>query len=101
MKDSDRIRMGVVGARRGGSFIRQAQALDTVELTAVCDIREELLQQWKEQFPEVQYFTEFEELLSFGTCDAVMIATPPSLHAEQAVRLSARVNTCLPKSSQA
>ena len=82
----DRVRLAVVGARRGGSFIQQAQLLENVELAAVCDTNPEVLDRWRGKCPDAQFFDEYQELLAADVCDAVMIATPPTLHAEQSIQ---------------
>ena len=68
MSRPDRIRMAVVGVRRGGSLIAEAQAVESIELTAVCDIRPEALDVFKERYPDLRYFTGYDELLAADVC---------------------------------
>lgn len=84
------IRFGIVGGRRGASFINAIAALsDKVMLTSVCDISEEVLSWWNEKLPGIRRYTSFERMLDEDDCDAVLIATPMDLHAAQAVKAMA------------
>jgi predicted dehydrogenase len=81
-----RVRLGIVGGRRGGSFRRVMTALaDKVELTAICDLSEAVVAGWQTEYPQVRGFTRYDDLLTSGACDAVLLATPLQLHARQAV----------------
>ena len=86
MKRPDRIRLAVAGVRRGSSIINETRAVEAVELTALCDIRPEALDKCREQHPDLRYFTDYDELLAADVCDAVAVVTPPTLHAEHAVK---------------
>lgn len=86
MSRPDRIRMAVVGVRRGSSMIAEVEAIESIELTAVCDIRPEALDPFKQQYPNLRYFTDYDELLAADVCDAVAVVTPATLHAEHAVK---------------
>ena len=80
-----RVRLGVVGGRRGGSFRGTLAALaDKVELTALCDLSAAVVAGWQAEYPDVRGFTRYEDLLASGACDAVLMATPFPLHAAQA-----------------
>jgi predicted dehydrogenase len=81
------IRLAVVGGRRGGSFNRALEAFrDRVELVAVCDLSEEMLARWREQHPGIKTLTSYDRLLDDPNVDAVLIATPYSIHAPQAIQ---------------
>jgi predicted dehydrogenase len=81
------IKLAVVGGNRGSAFNRVLDMLsDKVVLTSVCDISEEVLNRWKEQFPEIKCFNSFDRLLDEDDCEAVFIATPMQLHAKQAIQ---------------
>lgn len=80
------VRIGVVGGRRGSCVCTAVPALaDKVCLAAVCDVDEAVLDQWRLDQPAVRRYTRYEDMLDAGELDAVFIATPPALHAEQAV----------------
>ncbi len=80
---TDDLRLGVVGAGRGGGFIAAARALDRVRLSAVYD-------------PDPAAATAFRDEHGFGvTCDSysellervdvVVVASPQHHHAPQAI----------------
>lgn len=80
------IRLAVVGGNRGGTFNKVLKALaDRIELTAICDISEETIKTWSQQFPHIKTFTKYEELLASDVCDAVFIATPVKFHFQQSI----------------
>ncbi len=80
------VRLAVVGGHRGRSFEYVINSLaDKVQLTAVCDLSEDVLARWKEQYPDSRAFTSFDDLLESDACDAVFLATPLQLHARQAI----------------
>ncbi|MCE9589404.1 MAG: Gfo/Idh/MocA family oxidoreductase [Planctomycetes bacterium] len=80
------LRLGVVGGRRGGSFTVALEHLrKRVRLTAICDLSDEVIGQWKQAHPGIAAFKDFSQMLAADACDAVIIATPMSLHAKQSV----------------
>lgn len=81
------VKLAVVGGGRGSSFNVALSVLsEKVQLTAVCDLQDEILHRWKEQFPDVRTYKDYEKLLEDEQVDAVLLATPLALHANQAVR---------------
>ncbi|MBP1990773.1 Gfo/Idh/MocA family oxidoreductase [Paenibacillus eucommiae] len=81
------IRLAVVGGRRGGAFKQALSALqETVILTSVCDLSETVLTEWKENYPGVNTYTDYDKLLEDPNLDAVLLATPLVIHAKQAVK---------------
>ncbi len=77
-----KLRVGVIGC---GSIAQhrhlpEYQANKNVELVAVCDSNEERANQIAEKY-EVDAYTNYEDLLSSGTVDAVSVCTPNYLHA--------------------
>ncbi|NLE44967.1 MAG: Gfo/Idh/MocA family oxidoreductase [Chloroflexi bacterium] len=86
MTDKQRVRLAVIGGRRGASFAMALQALqEQAELTSVCDLSEGVLDKWREDYPGIRTFTSYEALLESDVCNAVFLATPLRLHARQAV----------------
>lgn len=82
-----RVRLAVVGGRRGGSFNKALEVFsDKVELTAICDTDDVVRQKWAEQYPHLRLFDRFDELLEWDGCDAVLLATPVQLHARQSIQ---------------
>ncbi|MGF7145236.1 putative dehydrogenase [Anaerotaenia torta] len=85
----DKVRLGIIGIGNMGSghcaTILRGEAGDIV-LAAVADLRSSRRDWAKEQLPaEVAVFETGEELINFGTCDAVLIATPHYDHPRLAI----------------
>ena len=83
---SGQIRIGIIGMGNMGTqhaaSITGGRCPDLL-LTAVCDAREERLQNAREQFgPEVHLFRSVEEMLDSGEIDACIVATPHYQHCE-------------------
>jgi len=53
-------------------------------LHGICDVDEKALESWKEE-PGLQLYREYTHVLADAAVDAVCIATPVSLHAEQSL----------------
>lgn len=84
---ANKVRLAVVGGQRGGAFNRALVSLaDAVELVAVCDLNPLVLANWKSKYPDIETFDSFERLLGSPVADAVFLATPMLIHADQAVR---------------
>jgi predicted dehydrogenase len=49
-------------------------------LAAVCDADPQRAEKVAQRFPAVAKFTQYEDLLASGTCDAILIATPHYQH---------------------
>ena len=80
------VRLGVVGGRRGATFNVALEHLrDRLRLSAVCDLRLETLERWRERHPDVRCYQDYQRMLADDVCDAVFIATPMQVHAAQAV----------------
>ena len=83
------VRMGIIGI--GGMGSAHAKSIvdglvPGMKLTAVADIRQIRLDWAKENLPEdVKRFSDGRELIDSGECDAILIATPRSLHPDFAV----------------
>ena len=87
MPTPKRVKLAIVGGRRGAAYQTSIEAFkDRVELTAICDRSEAVLDSWKQNHPEIKTFTSFDELLESDACNAVALATPMSIHASQAVK---------------
>ena len=81
------LRMAIVGGGgRGRSFLGPMSALsEMVVPVAVCDPSEAALKWWEENRPDMRRFRRYEELLDWGEFDAVLIASPVTEHARQAI----------------
>ncbi|BBH22343.1 alpha-N-acetylgalactosaminidase [Paenibacillus baekrokdamisoli] len=81
-----RVRLAIVGGNRGGSFyIALSELADRIELVAICDLNEKVLQEWKDKYPEIQTYTDYDKMLQEPSIDAVVLASPLLLHARQAI----------------
>ncbi len=83
---NDKVNLGLIGAGgrgRGvmGTFIRTTQ----VNVTAVCDVFSERIDQAQTQAPGAKGFGDHRKLLEQKDVDAVLIATPDHWHAETAI----------------
>lgn len=77
------IRFGVVGLRRGESFVRVCQAAQGARVTALYDIDEQRLAT-EAALLGVRAFTDYEAFLN-ADIDAVVIASPQDWHVAQTI----------------
>lgn len=77
------IRFGVIGLRRGRSFIRVCQAVQGAEVTALFDVDAEKVASEAKELG-VQAFTDYGAFLN-GDLDAVVVASPVPFHAAQVI----------------
>jgi predicted dehydrogenase len=83
---NERIRFGVIGAgERGTQLTRDALACPNVECVAFADVYTRRLEDAKKLAPEAKGYLDYRQLLEDKSLDAVLIATPHHLHAEQFV----------------
>ncbi|MCL4545861.1 MAG: Gfo/Idh/MocA family oxidoreductase [Chloroflexi bacterium] len=79
------LRIGLLGAGRQGQALAEAiTRVPNCTIVAVCDAAEERSRALAERF-DARYYTLWQSMLIFVDLDAVFIATPSSLHAEQAL----------------
>jgi predicted dehydrogenase len=84
---NDRVVLGVIGTGgMGRSNMKEFLKLPNVEIAAVCDVDEKMLQEGvgvvtKEGKPAPQQFKDYRALLDRKDIDAVLIATPDHWHA--------------------
>lgn len=84
------IRIGILGATRGLNFAFAAKkySLD-LEIAAVCDCFQPLLDKVKAQLPQIGFnpvfFTDYQEMLAKADIDAVVIASNANEHAPAAI----------------
>ncbi|MGM9929528.1 MAG: Gfo/Idh/MocA family protein [Bacillus sp. (in: firmicutes)] len=80
------IRFGVIGTNWiTERFLEAAQELDDFVLTAVCSRKEEKAKTFAAQHGASHTYTTITEMAASPYIDAVYIATPNALHAEQAI----------------
>jgi predicted dehydrogenase len=76
----DKVKLGLIGVGVIGNYhLGNIARLETVELTAVCDIIPERAQAAAEKF-QCRAYTESQALLDEHHCEAVLIATPHYAH---------------------
>ncbi|MCS7191974.1 MAG: Gfo/Idh/MocA family oxidoreductase [Armatimonadetes bacterium] len=80
-----KVRVGLVGCGvMGKSLATQLRTIEQMELVAACDAFDDVSKAFAEEFG-IWSTTNLDELLGRDDIDAVLIATPPYLHAEQTV----------------
>lgn len=77
------IRFGVIGLRRGNSFVRICNSVGGATVTALYDIDETAVSLAAEEIG-AQSFTDYDAFLNTDI-DAVVIASPVPFHAQQAI----------------
>lgn len=80
----NKLRIGIAGVNRGSHFYRDISNVEGAEVVAVMDPDRQALEQFQKKYSGVYIFTEYEKLLG-ADIDAVVIASPLNLHAEQAI----------------
>jgi len=80
-----RLKLGVLGARRGANIVASAGEIENIEFTAFCDMDADRVARAAEDTGVRQTYTRYEDLLA-SDVDAVLLASPMPLHVEQAVQ---------------
>jgi predicted dehydrogenase len=80
-------KVGVVGVRRGGSFLRIFSKSDRAEITAICDIDAVNLANAQKELglADSQVYLDYDDFLT-ADLDIIIIGTPIPFHAEQSVK---------------
>ena len=88
MIDTRTVRFAVIGSGKiGRSHMRGCIANHNSELVAICDPDVERIHETAEMYsiPEDRVYTDWKEMLKRDDIDAVIVATPDQVHAEQTV----------------
>lgn len=80
----EKLRVGVSGLHRGLSYINGFKAFEEVEVTAICDVDEEVLNKVGESTGIKNRYRDYESMLESGI-DIVVIASPMHFHVPQAI----------------
>jgi predicted dehydrogenase len=81
---SDRLRVGIIGVGdRGLELLNQIRVCDNAEVVALADVYTKRLEKAATFAPNAAAFADYRRVLDDSSIDAVVIATPPHLHAEQ------------------
>ena len=78
----NKLKVGIVGAPRGQSFIRSFQAIEETDVIAICDLNIDVVEGVASQFNIDQKYTDFEKMVQ-SDLDIVVVSTPMPLHAPQ------------------
>lgn len=85
-RGSRKVKIGVLGARRGETMMSYCKNADNATLVAICDNSETALNEIREKFgDEVTYYTDFEKFLKHDM-DAVVLANFANEHAPFAIK---------------
>lgn len=79
------IKLGIVGSRRGGNFKSVCDAIDGVEIHAVCDMDEDALKESQKSLGAKESYLDYDEMLDKSDLDAILISTPMNLHVPQSI----------------
>ena len=71
----NKLKVGIVGAPRGQSFIRSFQAIEETDVIAICDLNIDVVEGVASQFNIDQKYTEFEKMVQ-SDLDIVVVSTP-------------------------
>lgn len=85
---ADSLRIGIVGVgghRGSDAFTAAIEYDDLANVTAICDVDEEALTRASEHVGAEQTYVDYKEMIRRADLEAVIIATPMHLHAEQSV----------------
>lgn len=84
-----KLRLGIIGLGNMGTGHMMNilnGKVPNVELTAVCDISPDRLTFAKDRPPDLPRFTDSDELIASGLCEAILIATPHYFHPPIAIQ---------------
>ncbi|MGQ9629315.1 MAG: Gfo/Idh/MocA family protein [bacterium] len=84
----DKVRLGMIGCGWGSNDLYRPffKHLENGELVAVMDIDESRAKKYQESSGAKKVYTDLDRMLEDKDIDAVMILTPPNIHAEQVVK---------------
>ncbi len=80
MSQVEQVRVGIIGLSASAARSRPAQELPQTDLTAICDLNEDLLGKVSAELGVERTFTDYERLLEQDDVDMVFIATRDADH---------------------
>ncbi len=81
----EKIKLGIVGLKRGSAFLHAYRTMDDVEITAICENDPAVIESQKANIPETtQIYEDFDAFLDSGI-EAVVLAEFFPLHARHAI----------------
>ncbi len=81
----DKLKVGLVGAPRGSSFVPAFRSIPETEVASICDIDAGRLTEIADRFGIPHRYTDYERMLQGEDLDIVVVATPMQLHVPQSV----------------
>jgi len=78
------LKIGIIGLRRGASFLGVLNSRADAQVTAVCDVNAERARGFAKSNEVPQWFASHDDLLG-SDIDAVVVATPAPLHARHCI----------------
>jgi len=81
----DRLGIGIIGLRMGYGHFNSLKDMPDVDLVAVCDLDESILERIQRDFEVPLATTDYRELVEHPDVDLVSVAAPDYLHREQTV----------------
>ena len=82
---SEKINIGIIGfGRIGRVHYKNIVAMDNVNIKVVCDILAD--ESWEKEFPEINFCTNYLDVLKDPEIKAVLICTPTNLHPEMIIQ---------------
>ena len=83
---NDRVQLGLVGCGDRGQYVMSVfQKTGKVDVTGVCDVWADKIDQARTKAPAAKSFHEHEKLLETKELDAVLVATPDHWHSRVAI----------------
>lgn len=81
------IRLGMVGfGFRGRGLWGMVRSVEGLAPTAICDADPGAAAHAKETCPDVAFYDDYEAMLDSGRIDAVLVETPPAMHADCSIK---------------
>jgi len=87
--DKKIMRIGVMGTRRGRTYVEQFIQLEGSQVTAICENNEKRLEGIRDLLdknPSIQVFNNFDDFINSGLMDAVMLCNYFTEHVPFAIR---------------
>lgn len=77
----EKLRLGIIGmGRMGLTHFSIINTHPKVEITAVADTTDVILDMMKKYIPSVNMYSDYKDMLKSGLVDAIIVCTPSSLH---------------------
>lgn len=85
MSETKKIKIGIMGCKRGGPFVGIFPTIKDVSVPAVCETDPETVEKIMKEYPDVKVYSDFDEFIDSGI-DAVFLANYFDEHAKYAIR---------------